>query len=260
MRDPTFQILTTIAVVGGTLWLVARTARPAAERMAEGVPAPRRNAIGAGLLGASALLLGGLVTLRVLLGRAGCDAPERPPFRWALLAACAAWLLALFARPIAASRTIRGLAALEIYAGGALVALLLLALTLPMEPPGRLEARVIGDIRTVISAEEAFRTETGAYGDLECLTGPSSCLPGYTGPTFLDESFRAPLRGRYNWAFRRARDSYRITAVPFSREPGTCCTFCGDSTGRVCFRRGATAWAAADECGSDCQELESHQH
>jgi type IV pilus assembly protein PilA len=49
------------------------------------------------------------------------------------------------------------------------------------------EAAAIGDTRTVISAEAAYHaTASGFYGNITCLATPSSCLPAYSGPTFLD--------------------------------------------------------------------------
>ena len=57
------------------------------------------------------------------------------------------------------------------------------------------EAAVIGDTRTLISAEGAYNTaNSGFYGTITCLATPSSCIPGYSAsaPTFLDASFAAP--------------------------------------------------------------------
>jgi type IV pilus assembly protein PilA len=51
------------------------------------------------------------------------------------------------------------------------------------------EASVIGDTRTIISAEMTYQsTNSGYYGLLDCLTTPTvpGCIPGYAGPTFLD--------------------------------------------------------------------------
>ena len=54
------------------------------------------------------------------------------------------------------------------------------------------EAAAIGDTRTVISAEAAYHaTASGFYGSISCLATPSSCLPAYSGPTFLDQVIAA---------------------------------------------------------------------
>jgi prepilin-type N-terminal cleavage/methylation domain-containing protein len=52
------------------------------------------------------------------------------------------------------------------------------------------EAAVIGDTRTVISAEAAYHSANSAfYGRITCLgTQVTTCIPGYTGPTFLDNT------------------------------------------------------------------------
>ena len=56
------------------------------------------------------------------------------------------------------------------------------------------ESGMIGDIRTVISAEAAFQSaNSGFYGTIACLGTPTAvgvCIIGYpaTGPTFLDQT------------------------------------------------------------------------
>ena len=55
------------------------------------------------------------------------------------------------------------------------------------------EATTTGEIRTVISAQAAYKEANGGYyeGNLRCLAEPySGCLPGYpaNAPTFLDSS------------------------------------------------------------------------
>jgi hypothetical protein len=70
------------------------------------------------------------------------------------------------------------------------------------DPRSANEATAIGDVRTVVSAQEAYKgSNEGHYeGDLRCLAAPhSGCLPGYpaTSPTFLDSSIAslAPRAG-----------------------------------------------------------------
>ena len=56
------------------------------------------------------------------------------------------------------------------------------------------EAAVIGDTRTVISAEAAYHAaNSGYYGSITCLAVPSGCIPDYpaAGPTFLDGAIAA---------------------------------------------------------------------
>jgi len=57
---------------------------------------------------------------------------------------------------------------------------------------GANESAVVGDLRTVVSAEEAYRAVNGAYGVMNCLSRPSECLPNYSaGPTFLNPELTA---------------------------------------------------------------------
>lgn len=63
------------------------------------------------------------------------------------------------------------------------------------------EARAIGDVRTVISAQAAYSSTNGGLyeADLACLATPSRCFPGYpaTAPFFLDSGLAslAPKNG-----------------------------------------------------------------
>jgi type IV pilus assembly protein PilA len=53
------------------------------------------------------------------------------------------------------------------------------------------EAGAIGDTRTIISGEAAYQSaNSGFYGQLTCLSTPSTCIAGYpaNSPTFLDAS------------------------------------------------------------------------
>jgi len=55
------------------------------------------------------------------------------------------------------------------------------------------ESAAIGDTRTVISAEATYHgASSGYYGTITCLSQPSSCLPAYSGPSFLDPVIGAP--------------------------------------------------------------------
>ncbi len=53
------------------------------------------------------------------------------------------------------------------------------------------ESATIGDIRTIISSEAAFASSaTGYYGQLTCMSTPSSCIIMYSSlaPTFIDNN------------------------------------------------------------------------
>jgi hypothetical protein len=82
----------------------------------------------------------------------------------------------------------RATAGLLISALSLLPLLLLLAVVL-LQLSGRRarqEAAAVGDVRTVVAAEKSYYQHCGFYGRLECLSQPSECIAGYTGPSFLD--------------------------------------------------------------------------
>jgi prepilin-type N-terminal cleavage/methylation domain-containing protein len=63
------------------------------------------------------------------------------------------------------------------------------------------EAAMIGDTRTVISAEAAYHSANSAfYGLLTCLGVPSSCMTNYNGATFLDPSIAVPVTQKLGYA------------------------------------------------------------
>jgi uncharacterized membrane protein YhaH (DUF805 family) len=131
------------------------------------------------------------------------------------------------------------------------------------------EAAAIGDIRAVISAQVAYREANGGWfeSNPECLAAPAvGCVPGYppNGPTFLDAvlAARRPKNG-YERRFEPGRmvsvdpavssqtsvGNYAYVAVPVVQGQTGVRSFCGDSTGVICFRPdGADIRALGGEC------------
>jgi hypothetical protein len=118
--------------------------------------------------------------------------------------------------------------------------------------PGMLRARVsaneasaIGDVRTVISAQAAYQSASrGDYGEIACLSAPSTCLAGYSGPRFLDPALAAlEVKGGYKRAFHpgprgtRARTlrAFAYTAVPVRPGHTGVRSFCGEGSGAIRF-------------------------
>jgi hypothetical protein len=120
-----------------------------------------------------------------------------------------------------------------------------------------LESATIGDLRTMISAQAAYREQNdGLYeARLECLAAPATCLPDYPkdGRPFLEPSLASLVeKAGYRRVFHpgpvgaprsagrgRTRppglSSFAVTAVPVAYEGMH--GFCGDSTGVICFTR-----------------------
>lgn len=127
------------------------------------------------------------------------------------------------------------------------------------------EAAAIGDTRTVISGEMAYQMTAQGYGDLACLAAPAKCLPGYTGPHFLDETLAsAQAKNGYRRSFRPGPagkkkgtySTFAYTATPVTPGETGSRSFCGDSTGRVCFDpKGAEILPKAGVCPATCTDL-----
>ena len=119
--------------------------------------------------------------------------------------------------------------------------------------PDRSESVVVGDIRTVLAAQAAYRAANGGFYDsrLDCLGAPAGCIPGYPadGPQFLEDRLsRLEPRSGYNRSFvpgpaaqgdaavvsRSSVQSYAYVAVPTRPGYSGIRGFCGDSSGAVC--------------------------
>ncbi len=104
------------------------------------------------------------------------------------------------------------------------------------------EAGTIGDIRAVISSEVAYQSASGGlYGDITCLSTPSSCITGYDAgaPTFLDTSITNTglAKSGYSRAFtmETGGGAFAYTADPITANQTGVRFFGGDASGRVCY-------------------------
>lgn len=138
------------------------------------------------------------------------------------------------------------------------------------------ESVAISDVRTVISAEAAYSSESGgAYGSLDCLGAPwkGGCIAGYalTRPSFLDPSLADlgahPEKSSYARSFTpgapatsaktpRGLSGYCYEAVPSVPGKTGFRSFAGDASGRVCqdpsgarlCGRGPNPWELPASC------------
>jgi uncharacterized membrane protein YhaH (DUF805 family) len=141
------------------------------------------------------------------------------------------------------------------------------------------ESAAIADVRSVIAAEAAYQSANGGFyeGRLECLSSPAEgCLPRHLddGSGFVEAALTAPgprhgyesrLEAGAPAAVDPARSSptsvvafaYVLTPV----QPGQTGvrSFCGDSTGLVCYRPDgadiATAGAACPRSPEVCRPI-----
>ena len=137
------------------------------------------------------------------------------------------------------------------------------------------ESAAIGDVRTVISGEAAYQSANdGFYDTLECLGRPSSCIPNYTGPTFLDpvlasgepkSGYRRTLHlgpaadlSNASAASPTSVTGYAYVAVPVKTGQTGVRAFCGDARGIICYTVGGNEPDVVDgECqvGPGCTPL-----
>lgn len=133
------------------------------------------------------------------------------------------------------------------------------------------EARAIGDLRTLLSAEDTYQSaNSGSFGSLQCLVTPRPCLARYPAeaPVFLDATLLHPVRCGYRFAFHPGRPvapavagapgpgtdsvaSFTVTAVPVVPGHTGARAFCADSDGVI--------WESADgrlplPAGARCPE------
>ena len=141
------------------------------------------------------------------------------------------------------------------------------------------ESATIGDIRTMMSAQAAYRVANAGFHDsnLDCLVSPSAinCIPNYptNGPTFLDSQLAAlTAKAGYNrvWvggprplnlpanASPTSATRYRYDATPTVGGVTGVRGFGGDQTERICFTRDGSPippGTPVEQLPANCQEL-----
>jgi type IV pilus assembly protein PilA len=134
------------------------------------------------------------------------------------------------------------------------------------------ETAVLGDIRTVISAEAAYQSVNGGYFDkLECLAEPSRCIPAYSGPSVMTTDLAtAATKNGYRRLFYAgpavsprplavsptSMMSFAYVTVPLQKGTTGVRAFCGDASGRICVRvDGLMPEDLPGACPTDCPAL-----
>jgi type II secretory pathway pseudopilin PulG len=138
------------------------------------------------------------------------------------------------------------------------------------------EAAAIGDLRTVLSAEVAYASANGNYPDrLECLIGPSKCIPGYAAnaPVFLSPAMATETRRGYAFQFHpgppaptevmaqgkisaSSLSGFAYLAVPINQNATGIRSFCVDGSGRICASSGPEGVSVSGAtCPRSCASL-----
>jgi len=128
--------------------------------------------------------------------------------------------------------------------------------------PDRSQAIAIGTIRAITSAESAYAAVNGGIFDrLECLAGPSSCVPaaGRENP-FIDRLARTTEHG-YRFEFfngplarsdadvprsKSAMTRFAVVAVPLESQRGQRRAFCADDRQVIYITASGAAPRVAD--------------
>ncbi len=186
------------------------------------------------------------------------------PAGLASLAAAAAFVMAVRAHGRAAREAkdaaAQRLAGLAMAASTLGFLLAMTALSASGPHVSRSESAVIGDIRTVISAQSAYQAANGGVFEsrLACLQEPAGCIPGYArkGPAFLDAAVTSlqpkngykrsfvpgpPAEGDPAVSSKSSTSVFAYVAVPTDPGASGIRGFCGDSTSEVCFTSDGTA-------------------
>jgi hypothetical protein len=133
------------------------------------------------------------------------------------------------------------------------------------ERAGAGEARVLGELRTLHAAQQAFRKAAGAFGAPRCLARPAECVAGSKDEPFLEEwLLGAAEYGGYRRAFHAGGerrkgsgllDAWAYTAAPLGAKGGGR-ALCIDHRGRACAFAGAEVpEVTGGECPVSCAPL-----
>jgi Zn-dependent protease with chaperone function/type II secretory pathway pseudopilin PulG len=185
---------------------------------------------------------------------------------------------------------ILGLAAAGPAGGGAslLVVVAVIGIIAAIAIPSLLRARVsaneaatIGEIRTFLAAQASYAKANQGYFDSrdECLVAPARCIPGYSGASLLTAPLTKLPQHGYTFTVSPGQrfapgkappnlspsstNGYAIVAHPLQLGQTGVRTFCGDSSGSICFTTGVAPQNVVEvlraepwiRCSSQCNPL-----
>jgi type IV pilus assembly protein PilA len=241
------------------------------------------GALMVGLVGVMLVMQVGAVVRRLR------DAGQHPALALALVVPCVNLLMVIYllAVPGAAAGASSGGSGMPIWAVVAVAAFLMIPMVgiiAAIAIPSLLRARVsanesatIGDLRSIVSAQAAYQASNRGFYESKpgCLATPASCIPGYTGPPFLDLATFAEQKSGYRRQMRTgstpgeatdasptSTNSFAVEALPVTPNTTGVRGFCVDHTGVVCSVASAQGVGSLIEdsggevqCSSQCLPL-----
>ena len=146
---------------------------------------------------------------------------------------------------------------------------IVIAIALPwlFRPRIDYEIWTVADLRTFQSVQGSYQAANQGYFEsrLECLLTPRDCIPGYSGPTFVDAKVFQPIEHRYIRKFYPGRipgslppgasksstEAYAIVAGPEDARRPAGRPLCADASGRICTAAIGAANDLVDLTGPD---------
>jgi hypothetical protein len=132
------------------------------------------------------------------------------------------------------------------------------------------EAGAIANVRIVLAAQATYSAgNAGAYGSMECLADPKTCVAADPGQPYVEKGFLSAERSGYTYQFHAGADSpqatgrprgaslssFAIVATPAASAPSTARRFCGDASMNVCTLSRDSV-VSGGQCPSSCQPLQ----
>ncbi len=121
--------------------------------------------------------------------------------------------------------------------------LVLFAVLIPAPRRRNWELAALDHLRTFAGAQFYYQGHTGLFGTPDCLARPATCLPGYSGPLFLEVTPERMASLGYDFTFYPGREvmsdkgvkgyeSWAYVAVPGPKAKNFR-SFCLDASGAI---------------------------